>query len=88
MSFLVVALFAGLVASLILVKIVRAFDLGVGFNSGAGLIGGGIGAQLMSIFGPLAATSTGEVMLDLVAGAAGGAGLVGLIGLLRFFMMR
>lgn len=83
---LLIQLASGAIGGNVAGKALKQMSLGTLGNSLAGIIGGGIGSQLLEIFG--VATSTGSMDLasvvgGILSGGAGGGLLLTLIGIVR-----
>ena len=84
---LVIQLVSGLVGANVLGSRVKSLNLGPVGNSLAGLLGGGIGGQLLaSLAGGSAGMDVGTLLESIIGGAAGGGALTaGAAGLRQFF---
>lgn len=93
---LIIQLVAGAAGGNVAGSLLKQFDLGVAGNSIAGVIGGGVGAQIIGALlgggaGAAGATSgldVGSIIGQIVAGGAGGGILMVVVGLIKQAMGR
>jgi len=92
---LIIQLIAGAAGGNVVGSLLKQFDLGVLGNSIAGVIGGGVGAQVIgSLLGGGAGAGAaaaggldiGSIIGQIVAGGAGGGILMVIVGLVKQFM--
>jgi hypothetical protein len=91
---LIIQLIAGAAGGNVVGSLLKQFNLGVIGNSIAGVIGGGVGAQVIgSLLGGGAAGAAtaggldiGSIIGQIVAGGAGGGILTVIVGLVKQFM--
>jgi uncharacterized membrane protein YeaQ/YmgE (transglycosylase-associated protein family) len=90
---LLIQLASGAAGGNIAGSLLKNLSLGTVGNSIAGILGGGIGGQLLSMMGVLAAPKTGgmdfgSIIGSVLGGGAGGGILMTVIGLVRQVMAR
>ena len=88
---LIIQLVAGAVGGIVAGNAMKQFDLGTFGNSIAGIVGGGIGGQLLSMaLGSGAAAGggmdVGSIVAQIAGGGVGGGALIVIIGLIRQMM--
>jgi hypothetical protein len=92
---LIIQLIAGAAGGNAVGSLLKQFDLGVVGNSIAGVIGGGVGAQVIGSLlggGAVAGAATGggldisSIIEQVVAGGAGGGILMVIVGIVKQFM--
>ena len=68
-------------------KLMKSFDLGVLWNSVVGILGGGLGAQLLSSLGVLSnsgdAMSVEGIIKNVVSSGVGGGILLAIVGFIK-----
>ncbi|MEO9590438.1 hypothetical protein [Rhodopirellula bahusiensis] len=68
-------------------KLVKKLDLGIVGNSIAGIIGGGLGGQLLSMLGitaaPSGAMDLSAILGSVASGGVGGGALLAIIGVIK-----
>jgi hypothetical protein len=92
---LIIQLVAGAVGGNAVGSLLKQFDLGVAGNSIAGVIGGGVGAQIIGALlgggagaGANGGLDVGSIIGQIVAGGAGGGILMVVVGLIKQVMER
>jgi uncharacterized membrane protein YeaQ/YmgE (transglycosylase-associated protein family) len=94
---LIISLISGAVGGNAAGKVLKNFDMGTLWNSVAGIVGGGIGGQLMTALGidPGAAAGAaagsmdiGSIVSQVAGGGVGGAVLLVVAGYLKKMMAR
>ena len=85
---LIIQLIAGAVGGNIVGAVAKPLDLGLLWNSVAGIVGGGIGGQILgAVLGGGAAASggldVGSIIQQVVAGGVGGGVLMAIVGAIR-----
>ena len=87
---LIIQLVAGAVGGNVAGIAMKRFDLGTVGNSIAGIVGGGIGGQLLSMVlgtGPAGgALDIGSIVAQIAGGGVGGGVLIAIIGIIRQIM--
>jgi len=89
MLHLIIQLVAGAMGGNIVGNALKQFDLGTLGNSVAGIVGGGIGGQLLNMaLGASAGggVDVGSVVAQIAGGGVGGGVLLAIIGLIRQMM--
>lgn len=83
MTSLIISLVSGAVGGNAAAKVLKDFDMGTLWNSVAGIVGGGLGGQIMGQLGidPGAATAaaSGSVDMGSIASQIGGGGIGGAV---------
>jgi hypothetical protein len=92
---LIIQLISGAVGGNVAGSVLKQYDLGALGNSLAGIVGGGIGGQLLTILlsgGGAAASSgnldIGSIVTQVLGGGVGGGVLMTIIGIIRQAMSR
>ena len=89
---LLIQLLTGAVGGNIVGKLARNIDLGVLWNSVAGIIGGGLGGQLLGLLGmeagPSGSLDLASVLGSVASGGAGGGVLMAVIGVIKSMMAK
>lgn len=91
MESLIIQLISGAVGGNVAGKAMPNFDLGTLWNSVAGVIGGGIGAQLIGAVVPgllSGGLSVGGIVSSIASGGVGGGVLLALVGVVRNMMQK
>lgn len=91
MESLIIQLISGAVGGNAAGKAMPNFDLGTLWNSVAGVIGGGIGAQLIGAVVPgllSGGLSVGGIVSSIASGGVGGGVLLALVGVVRNMMQK
>jgi uncharacterized membrane protein YeaQ/YmgE (transglycosylase-associated protein family) len=87
---LIIQLISGAVGGNIAGSALKQFDLGTLGNSIAGIVGGGIGGQLLSMAlgmsGSGGGMDVGSIIAQIAGGGVGGGVLLAIIGLIRQMM--
>ena len=84
---LVIQLIAGAIGGNLAGGILKSLNLGLFWNSLAGIVGGAIGGQLLGTMGA-GGTEIGALLAQVAAGGAGGAALTILVGVIRQMRAR
>jgi uncharacterized membrane protein YeaQ/YmgE (transglycosylase-associated protein family) len=89
---LLIQLLTGAVGGNIVGKLAKNIDLGVLWNSVAGIIGGGLGGQLLGLLGmeagPSGSFDLASVLGSVASGGAGGGVLMAVIGVIKSMMAK
>ncbi len=93
MTSLLISLVSGAVGGNAAGKVLKNFDMGTLWNSVAGIVGGGLGGQIMGQLGidPGSATGGGDlasIVSQIAGGGAGGAVLLVVAGYLKRMMSK
>lgn len=91
MEALLIQLISGAVGGNLAGKAVPKFDLGMLWNSVAGVIGGGLGAQIIGAIVPgllSGGLSVNGIISSIASGGVGGAVLLMLVGVVRGMMNK
>lgn len=86
MESLIIQLISGAIGGNIAGKAIPKFDLGTLWNSVAGVVGGGLGAQILGALVPgllSGGLSVSGIISSIASGGVGGGALLALVGLLR-----
>jgi uncharacterized membrane protein YeaQ/YmgE (transglycosylase-associated protein family) len=89
---LIVQLIGGAVGGLAVGKTVKSIDLGTVINAIAGIVGGGIGGQILNSLG-IAAMPSGQldvasIIGNVVSGGAGGGILLAIVGFIKSLLKK
>jgi len=88
---LIISLVSGAAGGNLAGKILKKFSLGTLGNSIVGILGGGLGAQLLNMLGISTAsggTDIASIIGSLVSGAAGGGVLMTIVGFIKNAMSK
>ncbi|MCY1126784.1 hypothetical protein OU426_07965 [Frigidibacter sp. RF13] len=91
MEQLIISLLSGAAGGNIVGKILKNLDLGPIGNSIAGIIGGGLGQQILGSLGagdPAAGMDIGSIIASVASGGVGGGVLMAIVGLLKSMMAK
>lgn len=84
---LIIQLLTGAAGGNLVGKLAKNLDLGTLWNSVAGIVGGGLGGQLLGLLGVAAAPSggldIGSILGSVASGGVGGGALMAIIGLIK-----
>ena len=85
---LIIQLLSGAVGGNVAGRLLKNFDLGTLWNSVVGILGGGIGGQILSGLGLFgggegAALSIGNIIGNVVSSGVGGGVLLAIVGLIK-----
>ncbi len=89
---LIVQLIGGAVGGIGVGKTVKSLDLGTVLNAIAGIIGGGIGGQILNSLGiaamPSGAIDVGSIVGNVVSGGVGGGVLLAIVGFIKSLIKK
>jgi uncharacterized membrane protein YeaQ/YmgE (transglycosylase-associated protein family) len=89
---LIIELLCGAAGGNIAGKLLKNLDMGTVGNSLAGIVGGGLGGQLINLLGTTtgaaAAPDAGSIIGGIASGGVGGAVLMAIVGAMRKAMSR
>ena len=89
---LVIQLLTGAVGGNVVGKLAKRIDLGVLWNSVAGIIGGGLGGQLLGMFGmeagPSGSLDVSSILGSVASGGVGGGVLMAIVGAIKSMMAK
>lgn len=91
---LIIQLLSGAAGGNIAGAILKNISLGTLGNSIAGIVGGGLGAKILTALGILAAAKSGgsldigSILGNVLGGGAGGGALMAIIGVIRSMMAK
>lgn len=89
---LIIQLLTGAAGGNLVGKLAKKIDLGVLGNSIAGIIGGGLGGQLLGMLGVAAAPSgaldLNAILGSVASGGAGGGALMAIIGVIKSLLAK
>ena len=89
---LVIQLLTGAAGGNVVGKLAKNLDLGTLGNSIAGIIGGGIGGQLLGMLGidagPSGSLDIASILGSVASGGAGGGALMAIIGLIKSVLAK
>ncbi len=91
MENLIIQLISGAIGGNLAGKLLPKFDLGTLWNSAAGVVGGGIGAQAIAAVLPgllVGGTGLGGVLSSVAAGGVGGGVMLVIVGVVRGMMQK
>lgn len=91
MESLIIQLVSGAVGGNLAGKAMPNFDLGTLWNSVAGVVGGGVGAQIIGAVVPgllSGGLSVGGIVSSIASGGVGGAVLLAIAGVVRNMMQK
>lgn len=91
MESLIIQLLSGAVGGNVAAKVMPKFDLGTLMNSVAGVVGGGIGAQLIGMVIPgmlSGGLSLGGIVSSVASGGVGGGAMLAIVGIIRSMMSK
>jgi hypothetical protein len=84
---LIVQLIGGAIGGIGVGKTAKNLDLGTVLNAIAGIIGGGLGGQILNLFGiaamPSGALDVGSIVGNIVSGGVGGGVLMAIVGFIK-----
>jgi uncharacterized membrane protein YeaQ/YmgE (transglycosylase-associated protein family) len=85
---LVISLICGAIGGNAAGKLMKSFDLGTIWNSVVGILGGGLGAQLLSSLGVLSnsgssAMSLSGIISNVISSGVGGGILLAIVGFIK-----
>lgn len=90
---LIIQLVSGAVGGNVAASVLKQYDLGTLGNSVAGVLGGGIGGQLLGVLVPAlgaaavgGGTDLGSILAQVAGGGVGGSVLLVIVGLVRQMM--
>lgn len=88
---MLIQLASGAVGGNVAARVMPKFDLGTLFNSVAGVVGGGLGAQIIGAVIPgllSGGLSIGGIIGSIASGGVGGGALLAVIGIVRGMMAK
>jgi hypothetical protein len=92
---LIIQLVSGAVGGNVAGNMLKQYDLGTLGNSIAGILGGGIGGQLLGLLVPAVGaaaagggTDVGSILAQIAGGGIGGSVLLVIVGVVKQMMMR
>ena len=91
---LLIQLVSGAAGGNIAGSLLKNISLGTLGNSIAGIVGGGLGAKILSVLGILAAAKSGgtmdigSILGNVLGGGAGGGALMAIVGVIRSMMAK
>ena len=91
MESLIIQLISGAIGGNVAGKVMPKFDLGTLWNSVAGIVGGGLGAQIIGAIVPgllSGGLNVSGIVSSIAAGGAGGGGRLALVGVVRSMMQK
>lgn len=92
MEQLIISLLSGAAGGNIVGKILKNLDLGPVGNSIAGILGGGIGSQIIAALGSGAAAGggmdMGSIISSIASGGVGGGVLMAIVGMIKSAMAK
>lgn len=91
MESLIIQLISGAVGGNIAGKVLPQFNLGTLWNSVAGVVGGGVGAQLIGALVPGLLTgglNVSGIVSSIASGGVGGGVLLAIVGVIRSMMQK
>ncbi|HRE20006.1 MAG TPA: hypothetical protein PKW21_03115 [Rhabdaerophilum sp.] len=91
MESLIIQLLSGAIGGNVAGKVMPKFDLGMLWNSVAGIVGGGLGAQIIGVIVPgllSGGLNVSGIVSSIAAGGAGGGVLLALVGVIRGMMQK
>ena len=91
MESLIIQLISGAIGGNVAGKVMPKFDLGTLWNSVAGIVGGGLGAQIIGAIVPgllSGGLNVSGILSSIAAGGAGGGVLLALVGVVRSMMQK
>ena len=93
MPALIINLLGGAVGGNIAGKLLKNYDLGTLWNSVVGILGGGLGAQLLSSLGVLGGASggaldLGSIVTNVLSSGVGGGVLLIIVGLVKSLLKK
>lgn len=91
MESLIIQLLSGAIGGNVAGKVMPKFDLGMLWNSVAGVVGGGLGAQIIGAIVPgllSGGLNVSGIVSSIAAGGAGGGVLLALVGVIRSMMQK
>ncbi len=91
MESLIIQLLSGAIGGNVAGKVMPKFDLGMLWNSVAGVVGGGLGAQIIGAIVPgllSGGLNVSGIVSSIAAGGAGGGVLLALVGVIRGMMQK
>ncbi|MCB2135626.1 MAG: hypothetical protein KDE08_06730 [Rhodobacteraceae bacterium] len=93
MEQLIISLLSGAAGGNIVGKLLKNLDLGPLGNSIAGIIGGGLGSQIIAAMGAgggdaAAGLDIGSIISGVVSGGAGGGVLMAIVGIIKQMMKK
>ncbi|HUN12067.1 MAG TPA: hypothetical protein PLE50_07320 [Rhabdaerophilum sp.] len=91
MESLIIQLISGAIGGNVAGKVMPKFDLGTLWNSVAGIVGGGLGAQIIGAIVPgllSGGLNVSGIVSSIAAGGAGGGVLLALVGVVRSMMQK
>lgn len=83
---LIINLICGALGGILTGKVVKGIDLGTLWNSIAGIVGGGLGGQILGSFGVDTAAGgmdVGSIIGSIASGGVGGGVLMAIVGLIK-----
>jgi len=91
MESLIIQLISGAVGGNIAGKVLPQFNLGTLWNSVAGIVGGGVGAQIIGALVPgllSGGLSVSGIVSSIASGSVGGGIMLALVGIIRGMMQK
>ena len=92
MEQLIISLISGAAGGNIVGKVLKSLDLGPLGNSIAGIVGGGIGSQIIAALGSADAATggmdIGSIISSIASGGVGGGVLMAIVGLIKNAMAK
>ncbi len=84
---LLLSLATGAIGGNLAGAVLKNFSLGTLWNSVVGIIGGGLGAQILAVFGLVSGGGdVGSIISSVASGGVGGGVLLGIVGMIRNMM--
>lgn len=84
---LLIQLIGGAIGGNLAGKVLKNFDLGTLWNSVVGILGGGIGGQLLAMFGIMgtggSAMEIGSIIMNVLSSGVGGGVLLAIVGVIK-----
>ena len=92
MEQLIISLLSGAAGGNIVGKILKNLDLGPVGNSIAGILGGGLGSQILALLGSADAAAggldIGSIISSVASGGVGGGVLMAIVGIIKSAMAK
>lgn len=85
---MILELAAGAAGGNIAGKLMPKSSMGPLVNSILGIVGGGLGGQVLSMLGMGGASGTGNLIMDLLGGGVGGGALMAVVGLVKGMLAK
>ncbi|WP_120500213.1 hypothetical protein [Roseovarius sp. EL26] len=89
---LIISLIAGAIGGNVAGGVLKKYDLGTLGNSLAGILGGGLGGQILSMLGAGGAAGGGSMVMDIIgslaSGGVGGGVVMVVIGIIKKALIK